>query len=70
MRTRSQCDAIAAWLEANGSITPLKALELCGCMRLAARVSDLRARGMPIETVRESRNGSCYARYVLRKDGE
>lgn len=70
MRTRTQCDAIAARLESAGSITPLEALELCGCMRLAARVSDLRARGMPIETVRESRNGSSYARYVLRKEGK
>lgn len=46
----SQSVAIARYLEAGGRLTPLLALELFGCFRLAARVGELRNRGMVIQT--------------------
>lgn len=46
-------------------ITPLDALNELGCMRLAARIRDLREQGHHIRMTRESRNGKSYARYQL-----
>lgn len=48
------------------SITPAEAFEDFGCMRLSARIHDLRKKGIEIKTIREptSRGGS-YARYEL-----
>lgn len=40
--TDSQCSAILEHLKKGLSITPLEALSLCGCFRLAARIHDLR----------------------------
>ncbi|WP_116963066.1 helix-turn-helix domain-containing protein [Fastidiosibacter lacustris] len=37
-------------LKDNGSITPLEALNRYGCMRLGARIFDLRSKGYPIKT--------------------
>lgn len=48
----SQCNQIAAWLREGKKITPLQALNLFGCMRLASRICDLRERGMNIGTRR------------------
>ena len=45
----SQKRQIKAWLESGKSITAFEALEMFGCMRLAARVCDLRDEGMQIE---------------------
>lgn len=44
----SQSKAIAAWLMTGHSITPLEALQMFGCLRLGARVWDLREKGMDI----------------------
>ena len=38
----TQCAAILEHLKKGLSITPLEALNLCGCFRLAARIHDLR----------------------------
>ena len=46
-------------------ITPLEALDDLGCMRLAARIAELREAGHNIVTVNESANGKHYARYRL-----
>ena len=40
--TDSQCSAILEHLKKGLSITPIEALSLCGCFRLAARIHDLR----------------------------
>lgn len=67
---KSQKDLILAYLEQNGSITPLEAQKLFGCMRLGARIWDLRRDGYDIQkemvTV-ETRNGgtAVVARYRL-----
>lgn len=58
-----QTDQIRAALLAGVELTPIDALEKFGCFRLAARVADLRAEGLDIETVKETRNGKKFARY-------
>ena len=63
----SQADSIALYLESGHELTPLDALELFGCFRLAARINDLRARGLPIETLDREANGKRFAAYRLRR---
>lgn len=48
----SQNVAIAKYLEEGGRLTPLDALHLFGCFRLAARIGELRKAGMEIHTAR------------------
>lgn len=69
----TQCAAILEHLKRHGSITPLEALNWYGCMRLGARIYDLKRAGTPIETCWEiRRNGAGeykrYARYLLMKE--
>lgn len=51
--------------ESEIGITPIDALNLYGCFRLSARISDLRREGYPIVSERETRNGKTYCRYRL-----
>ena len=44
----TQCDKVLEYMRTFGSITQLDALRDIGCMRLASRISDLRAQGYPI----------------------
>lgn len=46
----TQCEKIRRHLEQFHSITPHEALREYGCMRLAARIADLKKAGMPIES--------------------
>lgn len=46
----SQVKLIAAHLIMYGSISSIEAIELFGCTRLSARISDLKKRGWPITT--------------------
>ena len=46
-------------------LTALDALHGCGCMRLAARINDLRADGHVIGTEMASKNGKKFAKYFL-----
>lgn len=48
---RTQNDRIRAHLEAGHSITPLEALRLFGCLRLSARIYDLKGDGLTIVAV-------------------
>ena len=45
----TQRDEVLSYMEANGSIDPLTALNELGVMRLAAVVCDLKKAGFPIE---------------------
>lgn len=57
MDNDSQCNMILFHLKEYGKITAKEALQLCGCMRLAARIHDLRSKGFPINTeIREYKN--------------
>lgn len=40
-RRRSQKAAILNYLQAGGSLTPMEAIDLCGSMKLATRISEL-----------------------------
>lgn len=48
-----------------GSVTPYVALTRYGCMRLAARIRDLKDEGHVINSVMVHRNGRRYAAYSL-----
>jgi hypothetical protein len=63
----SQADHIALYLESGYELTAIDALEMFGCFRLAARIKDLRARGVPIETLDREANGKRFAAYRLRR---
>lgn len=65
--TMSKCDRIRSWLRSGRAITPVEALNRFGVMRLAARVHELRQRGMPIVTERVTRNGAHVARYRMAR---
>ena len=56
---------IKAWILKGKKITPLEALKKWGCMRLAARIAELRKEGMDIRTTPVTRNGKTYAQYHL-----
>ena len=64
----TQTERIMRHLDAFGSITPAEALHEYGCMRLGARIYDLRRQGVPIErefVAGKNRFGETthYARY-------
>lgn len=68
----SQANIIINHMNRKGSITSLEAFDRYGITRLAARIHDLRARGIDIRTVRIdhiNRYGEhCqYAKYVLKE---
>ena len=48
-------------------ITPLSALKLYGCFRLAARIDDIKNMGYKIRTELISKNGKRFARYRMVK---
>ena len=62
----SVTDNIIAHLEGGKSLTALECLNLFGCLRLAARVYDLREIGHNIEMERiETPSGKRVGRYTL-----
>lgn len=67
----TQCERVLRHMEEHGSISSLEAMGEYGIMRLAARISDLRREGVPIdrEMVEEkNRYGEAvtFARYSIR----
>lgn len=67
MRTNNtQTNAILKHKQDGNGITPMDALELCGCFRLSARIADLKKRGYEIITEKVKVDGGKYvARYHL-----
>lgn len=64
--SQSQNARIAKYLQEGNSITPLDALNLFGCLRLGARIADLKERGLNIVTERVvTPNGKRVASYKL-----
>lgn len=63
MDTVSQNKAIRKWLEEGNSITPLSALSLFGCLRLSARIYDLKKSGMVIISEMVEIDGKRFAQY-------
>jgi hypothetical protein len=56
---------IKEWILDGYNITPLEALEKWGCMRLAARIAELRSEGINVKTTKIKRNGKTFAQYSL-----
>lgn len=65
MNTQSTTKKIESWLLRGYRLTPLQALEKWGCMRLAARIAELRNAGIDIRTTKITRNGKTYAQYKI-----
>lgn len=68
----TQSEEILRYMELAGSITPAVAYEEIGCLRLAARISDLRKRGYKIASeyvTRKNRWGRkvTFCRYRLEE---
>ena len=62
----TQAELILNHLNECGFITPLDALNLYGCFRLAARVHELKKQGHPIESVPwTTPAGATISKYVL-----
>ena len=62
----TQSAAILRHLRRNPSITPLEALRQYGCLRLGARIWDLRKQGHAIDAVRRKvSEGKWLAEYFL-----
>lgn len=64
----SQTNQILEYMRAGNAITPLDALRLFGCMRLGARIYDLKQRGYVINTsiVKDKDTGKRYALYYTK----
>lgn len=65
MKSPTQNELILAALLDGDELTPLDAVKRFGCLRLAARIADLRRQGFPIDTCAGEANGKRFARYRL-----
>ena len=61
----SQEQKIFMWLWRGHTITPLQAFEKFNCLRLGARIYDLRKLGWRIETKYVTKNGKTFAEYRM-----
>ena len=64
---KSVTEKLESWLWRGYGITQLQALEKWGCMRLSARINELRKIGVPIITKTVCANGKSFARYTIPK---
>ena len=65
----TQNKRILQHLQEGKSITPLDALNNYGCMRLAARISELKKQGHVIRSYkRRSANGATFSIYWMEHD--
>ena len=55
----SQAERILEWMKAGHAITPMEALEMFGCSRLAARIADIRKKGWNV-----------YSEFVTTESGK
>ena len=62
---KSATQKLEEWLLNGKTITALQALNKWGCMRLSARINELRNDGLPILTDSVKQNGKIFARYRL-----
>lgn len=64
---KSQTDEILNYLQAGNVLTPLEAMRKFNCMRLGARIYDLRQQGYVINSliIKDDISGKRYARYSL-----
>ncbi len=62
----TQEQEILMWLKDGKGLSPIEALNVFGCFRLAARIFNLRRKGHSIRTDRRNK----YTIYYLEKGGE
>lgn len=62
-----QTQLIRKHLEWGRSISPLEALNLYSCMRLASRINDLKNEGMIIQCVMITQGKKKFAKYFVEK---
>ena len=62
----SQCTDVLKHMKRYGSITPMVALKNYQCMRLAARIGDLKDAGHDIMSTMIRKNGKRFAKYTLK----
>ena len=68
-RYETQNQQVLSYLKTGKVITPLDALNMFGCFRLAARVYELRTRGWPIHCERiDVGEGRCVGHYTLHQN--
>jgi len=60
---KSQYENILAHLKKKKTITPMEALNLYGCFRLASRINEMRDNGIKILTTLIEDDGKHYAQY-------
>jgi len=61
----TQAQRILRHLKSGKKLTPVAAISKYGCMRLAARISELKGDGINIKTKMIKKNGKKYAQYRL-----
>jgi hypothetical protein len=64
---RSQNETILEYLKQGHSLTPLEALNLFGCFRLATRIFELKKDGVDIKTTIIHTGDKHYASYKLQE---
>ena len=66
-RGKSQKEQILDYLKQGRSLTPMDALKMFGCLRLGARIADIKGMGYLVHTemVHDRRTGKRYASYSL-----
>ena len=67
MTYKAQSQMILEYMAQGHRISPLEALNKFGCLRLGARIYDLKRDGHDIDKEMVSENGKRYARYTLIK---
>ena len=62
---KAQNDRIRMYLETGKSLTAMDALVRFNCLRLAARIKNLRDDGVPIKSELVHKDGKKYSRYFM-----
>ena len=62
---KAQTDRIRMYLETGKSLTAMDALVRFNCLRLAARIKNLRDDGVPIKSELVHKDGKKYSRYFM-----
>lgn len=68
-KTSSQRACILAHLQKGKTLSPLEALALFGCLRLSARICELRQMGYPIINIWGGDGRKKWAVYMMKKGG-
>jgi hypothetical protein len=68
MQTISQTEQIRKYLKSGRKLTQLGAIARFGCLRLGARIHELRHDGEPVCSRLVTRNGKHFAEYYIPKN--